>query len=1493
MAASATSSGLIKSGGIAKLNLTTKILPAALMFAVLAILVIAVTASGQPVEAQDPPPTPTPEAKGPEGKGKDIPDGSKEASESQGSGVVPYACTITPLGTVSGTATRSGSWSSDCESVNRSDRYARFYSFTVSETSDVQIDLSSSVDTYMFLLSGSGTSGSVLTYDDDGGVGRDSQIQIELSAGTYMVEATTYSSSQTGSFTLTIEASSTSPPTPVCTVTSLGTISGTVTRIGSWANDCESVNRSDKYARFYSFSVGETSDVQIDLSASEDTYMFLLSGSGTTGSVLASDDDGGVGRDSQIQIELSAGTYTVEATTFSSRRTGSFTLTIQAASTSTPPTPTPTPTPSCTVTSLGTISSSVTRIGSWASDCESANRSGRYARFYSISVADTSDVQIDLSSSVDTYVYLLSGSGTTGPVLHYDDDGGDDRNSRIEATLSAGTYTVEATTYASGLTGSFTLTIGVTSDPPSIEIQELVTTMQQGQSDSFRVWASNLDPSYIYTAEITTSNGDLAFTAACASTSRTETLPSSSISASIAFTLHGCNAPGGRVTATLRRGSTFVDSDYQDVEVTAAPLPSLTSPTAQVELAGDSVSVAYNLNSPAQPDFTEFDYRLRLKWGMNALDNTANLTNSRTEDLTSALGVHRFTGLAPDIDGWYRVDVEVCRTGSMTDCISYGDVGFYISTARSNVGNNGITTVLAPTTDRRVEFQIDIAADNGRTHLVKVDADTSPAGVLPKTYQPAEITQIGTAPAGLQNLGDGQVVWVEASTQTRGVTLDVQSSHSTFQGYKVSISKPDFAFVGRQVERMPAAGATRGTISSTVTIRNSSQIGSADENDPSMNRVDRVAVYCQGPGLSGTSVRSHSFQLLRQGRVNFLGPGSEQSLNLGTLCEGRALNPSPPAPGQSADQIASVTVKLFVDGRLQHEVSTTPSSTEWPFNVSDTMWHRQSDVMGGLQLYMVAPAKTSLCTSSFSVELKPNSAATIRHHGSSNDIQAVATTGHCHSVGVSWMQGSNTTAGGEFEPLGSTLVESPTTTCKFMVDVDSDAIHEELENTNCHRGDQTYSEVPTPLAVGFPNNVIFKPHTESPSTIDAIIKPRIEYFAVDNTGVSPNPTVVRFQIVGARPPRLGESVHKAGRTTGWTSGSISRYGVNEDATCPGNPVGATDNQADGYHLECLSFAEYTSRGGDSGSPVFVLADKHSTNDVEVILVGVHYGGNDVTGTGAFVPIDRVYAESLLKGYDWSTDTQVVRPVPTLDRPDPNEMLSVLDDGPTIRAAFDMTDFSPGLGLKYQAGLFRSTVAGTPTLVRIGTDDAMQTVTRADPIVEFDLSDLGVDQRSGEFSVKALFCAYDLAAKPQTIHCGDYGTDGGKAVTPVPAPSVPTLSRLANGDVRVSWNAVATTNEYKLSYRLSSTDDPWLELGGDVLTTTAADVSNLQCGSNKSYEFRVRAHADTNDPSNPYDGTWGFWSGASSPILVQCTGARRSVEAKPYATEVTAVDGSSP
>ena len=87
---------------------------------------------------------------------------------------------------------------------------------------------------------------------------------------------------------------------------------------------------------------------------------------------------------------------------------------------------------------------------------------GSYARYYSFTLGESSDVTIDLESDVDTYLYLRAGEAKSGDYLHENDDvnPGSDTDSRIEATLGAGTYTIEATTYADGETGSFTLTVG-------------------------------------------------------------------------------------------------------------------------------------------------------------------------------------------------------------------------------------------------------------------------------------------------------------------------------------------------------------------------------------------------------------------------------------------------------------------------------------------------------------------------------------------------------------------------------------------------------------------------------------------------------------------------------------------------------------------------------------------------------------------------------------------------------------------------------------------------------------------------------------------------------------------------------------------------------------------------------------------------------------------------------------------------------------------------
>ena len=74
----------------------------------------------------------------------------------------------------------------------------------------------------------------------------------------------------------------------------------------------------------YKLTLTSSANVEINLTSSVDTYLYLKN---SAGSVIAYDDDGGSGYNSKIVRSLSAGTYTVVAATYSSGRSGSFTLT--------------------------------------------------------------------------------------------------------------------------------------------------------------------------------------------------------------------------------------------------------------------------------------------------------------------------------------------------------------------------------------------------------------------------------------------------------------------------------------------------------------------------------------------------------------------------------------------------------------------------------------------------------------------------------------------------------------------------------------------------------------------------------------------------------------------------------------------------------------------------------------------------------------------------------------------------------------------------------------------------------------------------------------------------------------------------------------------------------------------------------------------------------------------------------------------------------------
>ena len=124
----------------------------------------------------------------------------------------------------------------------------------------------------------------------------------------------------------------------------------------------------------------------------------------------------------------------------------------------------------------------------WSTACESEARSGSYAKFYILTLAEQSEVTITLESSdADPYLYLREDDAQSGSHLYENDDHeGDTSISQIQETLEAGTYTIEATTFWEGKTGSFTLTFsGRGGTTPRVDDCEQYVSVDRTLSDQW------------------------------------------------------------------------------------------------------------------------------------------------------------------------------------------------------------------------------------------------------------------------------------------------------------------------------------------------------------------------------------------------------------------------------------------------------------------------------------------------------------------------------------------------------------------------------------------------------------------------------------------------------------------------------------------------------------------------------------------------------------------------------------------------------------------------------------------------------------------------------------------------------------------------------------------------------------------------------------------------------------------------------------------------
>ena len=241
-----------------------------------------------------------------------------------------------------------------------------------------------------------------------------------------------------------------------CDAGDLGTLDGAADSVleatGRWStDDCDSRFRAGSDAHTYQFSVAVAGRIRINLMSTEaDSYLYLLD---EDGSRITDNDDSGDGLNARIERELTPGVYMVEATTVGGRVRGSADFTVSISRVS-----------GCNPVHLGALEPGVdlTASGSWSLDtCGSRFVVEHPAHSYSFNLAQDGRVLIDLiSESGDPVLSVVS---LEDGLIAANDDGGGQRNSRIERYLPAGIYFVEATTYLERdyqpLQADFTLTI--------------------------------------------------------------------------------------------------------------------------------------------------------------------------------------------------------------------------------------------------------------------------------------------------------------------------------------------------------------------------------------------------------------------------------------------------------------------------------------------------------------------------------------------------------------------------------------------------------------------------------------------------------------------------------------------------------------------------------------------------------------------------------------------------------------------------------------------------------------------------------------------------------------------------------------------------------------------------------------------------------------------------------------------------------------------------
>lgn len=237
----------------------------------------------------------------------------------------PAACTTgRPVALPATTITAALSAAASCRRNDGS--FEDRYTLTVNARTTVSIGMSSSaIDPVLTVLD---SRQQVWGQDDDSGAGLDAALEVPLDPGTYTIFARGYPG-ETGAYRLEVRTA-----VDPCAITRTIAVGGSAT--GTLATtDCPlsdgTAGGATYYAHRYRLTLAAAARIQVDLGSSAfDTYL-IVQNAATSAVVGENDDVSATSTNSRLTLNLAAGEYTINATTFEPERTGAYTLAVAAA----------------------------------------------------------------------------------------------------------------------------------------------------------------------------------------------------------------------------------------------------------------------------------------------------------------------------------------------------------------------------------------------------------------------------------------------------------------------------------------------------------------------------------------------------------------------------------------------------------------------------------------------------------------------------------------------------------------------------------------------------------------------------------------------------------------------------------------------------------------------------------------------------------------------------------------------------------------------------------------------------------------------------------------------------------------------------------------------------------------------------------------------------------------------------------------------------------